>query len=92
MLDSEFTLSAEADFDSIYAEKGDRFYFLVDRAISQLRSHPFSAPHYSGPFRRLILRGTNYGLFYAIEGRRIIIAALIDLRSDEKQIHRKLDL
>jgi len=85
-----FTFAAEADFLQLYDRYGDRLYVVVDRAISQLLSHPESAPIVQGDIRRLVLPGTPFGLFYGVHGKRIAIVAILDLRQDPSSIKRRL--
>tara|TARA_R110002096_G_scaffold54517_17_gene140634 strand:- start:7699 stop:8022 length:324 start_codon:yes stop_codon:yes gene_type:complete len=63
----------------------------VDAAMELLKAHPEIASRYGTRLRRkLIGKNCEFGLFYSIVGHRIILAALLDLRQDPKQILRTL--
>jgi hypothetical protein len=40
--------------------------------------------------RRLLVQGFPFGIFYTLEGRRIIVSGVMDLRQDPKVIARRL--
>jgi hypothetical protein len=42
------------------------------------------------PYRRLLVHGFPYGIFYTIEGHRIIISGVMDLRQDPSKIRQRL--
>ena len=71
--------------------RGERFYRSLDRALELLRQQPEMAPVYRGKIRRLVLRSFELGVFYAIEGDRLMIGAILDLRQDPDQIERRLN-
>lgn len=48
------------------------------------------APVYRGKIRRLVLRPFELGVFYAVEGDRLMIGAILDLREDPEQIERRV--
>jgi len=89
-LDVLWLAGAEAEMIRLYAAGGDKLYARVHDAIAQLRAMPESAPVYLGRFRRLVLTGSPYGLFYCIEGRRLVVAALLDLRISTERIRVRL--
>jgi hypothetical protein len=62
----------------------------LDWALGQLRDFPEIAPIFHGSYRRLLVQGFPYGVFYTIEGRRIIIAGVLDLRQDPKIVRQRL--
>lgn len=51
---------------------------------------PSIGPVYTGRFRRLVLSGTPFGLFYCLEPRRLVISALLDLRQSPEAIRSRL--
>jgi hypothetical protein len=69
---------------------GDRFYRMLDLALARLRQFPESAPGYQGAYRRLILRPFHLGVFYSIEGDRVMVGAILDLRQDPRSIRQRL--
>jgi plasmid stabilization system protein ParE len=70
--------------------RGDRLYESVDRALELLRQQPEMAPVYRGNVRRLVLRPFDLGVFYSIEGERLMIGAILDLRQGPDAIERRL--
>ena len=92
-----WTRRAETDLQSAYevlearAEgTGERLLLVVDGALAMLRMFPEIAPHYDLPIRRMILGKTNYGIFYTVENRGIILLAIQDLRQDPGAIKKHL--
>lgn len=81
---------AESDLLEHYVRLGDRFYERADQALERLKAFPQLAPVYSPPFRRLLIQHTNYGIFYVITGKRVIVSAVLDLRQDPEKIMRRL--
>ena len=86
----ELLLGAEIEFLDIYSRRGDAFYELFDDCLNRLSRFPELGPLYSFPFRRLLIPKTPFGLFYTIEGRRIMVNAVLDLRSDPDRILERL--
>lgn len=96
---TELILLLQADLDiqgafNRYEEfqqgRGEVFMRQLDAALTLLRQHPEIAPPYSGPYRRMLLRDFPYGIFYQVQPRRIVVAAVMDLRQDPDTIRRKL--
>lgn len=88
---------AEADLLEIYLRLeqyrdglGERFYHILDRALERLRQNPEIAPPYRGVYRRLVLRTFGIGVFYSIEGDRLMVGAILDLRQSPESIERRL--
>ena len=85
---------ADADMDEIYARLeelggGERLLLAIDRKLELLRSFPRMArPGMSGKVRKVKIGRTPYGLFYTIEGRRLMVIALQDLRQDPQTLAR----
>ena len=64
---------AEADLDEIY----------LDQNLELLRTFPRLAPQrLQAKVRRVKIGRTPFGLFYTIEGRRLMVVAAQDLRKD----------
>jgi plasmid stabilization system protein ParE len=62
---------------------GDKFCALIDRDLELLRAFPNRARRVPGHprLRRLLIgKHREYGLYYSVEGRRVVIAALISQR------------
>jgi plasmid stabilization system protein ParE len=92
-----FLLSADADiqagfeyYEAFQARRGEVFLRHLDVAFGQLRAFPEIAPLFHQSYRRLLVHGFPYGIFYTIEGRRIIVAGVMDLRQDPESIRRRL--
>lgn len=49
----------------------------LDAALTLLRQQPEIAPVYAGRYRRMLIRDFPYGIFYAVQPRRIVIAAIM---------------
>ena len=62
----------------------------LDLAFGQLRAFPAIAPVCHEPYRRLLVHGFPFGIFYTVEGRRIIVSAVMDLRQDPEVIRQVL--
>jgi plasmid stabilization system protein ParE len=86
-----WTLGADADLQEIYETLGEpqanEFLLRLDAALTLLRIFPEQGPVYSANHRRLLVgRQRFHGLYYSIEGRRIVISAIVDLRQDPEKI------
>jgi toxin ParE1/3/4 len=75
-----FLYSADADiqiahefYEAYQAGRGEIFLRHLDMAFGQLRRFPESGPTFQEPYRRLLIRQFPYGIFYALEGNRIIV-------------------
>ena len=83
---------ADADLDEIYARLeeaggGDRFLLAMDRKLELLRGFPrMVPPALLKKVRKVKVGRTSYGLFYTIEGRRLMVIAVQDLRHDPRTI------
>jgi toxin ParE1/3/4 len=92
-----FLFSADADIQTAYefyeayqAGRGEVFMRHLDVGFGRLRISPEIAPIFYGPYRRLLVHGFPYGIFYTVEGRRIIVTGVMDLRQDPDIIRRSL--
>jgi plasmid stabilization system protein ParE len=93
-----WTLAAEADVQLLYERlecnelsMGDRFYSEVLATVKLLESLPELGPVvYGDRIRRVLVFNRNYGLFYIVEPRGVIIHALLDLRQDPRQIKKRI--
>lgn len=79
-------------YEGLAEQRGEVFIQRIDRALSLLKLNPAMAPVYGGRFRRLLVRGFPYGLFYTVSGARVFIARMMDLRQDPVRIRRELGL
>ncbi len=92
-----FLLSAEIDIQSAYEfhetwqpGRGDFLLSLLSESFAQLQAFPESAPTFHKSFRRLLVHKFPYGIFYTIEGQRIIIAGVMNLLQSPSGIYRRL--
>ncbi|MDF1812221.1 MAG: type II toxin-antitoxin system RelE/ParE family toxin [Verrucomicrobiales bacterium] len=89
-----WTSGATSDLQEIYGnldwEKADDLVLRVDASLDLLKAFPERAGRYkSSKVRRLLVgRRNQYGLFYTITGRRIIIAAFVELGGDPELLER----
>jgi plasmid stabilization system protein ParE len=90
-------LQAELDIQTAFGRyedhqegRGEVFMRQLDAALSLVRQHPEIAPIYAGPYRRLLIRDFPYGIFYQAQSKRVVVAAIMDLRQDPETIRRKL--
>jgi plasmid stabilization system protein ParE len=89
-----WTQGATADLQSVYSwledggeGRGEALLELVDSSLALLRQFPEMATRYSGNLRRrLVGNRREYGLFYEVAGRRIVVAAFLDLRQDPEKL------
>jgi toxin ParE1/3/4 len=92
-----FLFSADADIQTAYefyeafqSGRGEIFMRHLDVAFGQLRAFPEIAPLFHESYRRLLVHGFPYGIFYSLEGGRIIISGVMDLRQDPGGVRRRL--
>lgn len=97
MAELVFLLSADIDIQKAYefyenyqTGRGIVFMQHLDAAFSHLRQFPEIGRVFHGNYRRLLIRRFPYGIFYTIEGVRIIVAWIMDLRQDPETIIRRL--
>ena len=92
-------LGAQVDFHSIFGRfaesnpvRAEAFDRLVHEGMQQLEQFPHSAPFHIGRYHRLLLGKLPYALFYAVEGRRVFVHAILDIRQPREVIARRLGL
>jgi len=84
---------AEADLDEIYHQigesAGERLLLTLDQNLELSRTFPRLAPQrLQAKVRRVKIGRTPFGLFYTIEGRRLMVVAVQDLRMDPSALAR----
>ena len=77
-------------YEACQSGRGAVFMRHLDAAFGRLRTFPEVAPVFRGNYRRLLVRGFPFGVFYTLEGGRIIVFGVMDLRQDPKIIARRL--
>ena len=92
-----FLFTADADIQTAYEfyeacqqGRGEVFMRHLDVALGRLRTFPEIAAPFCEAHRRLLVHGFPYGIFYTVEGRRIIIAGVMGLCQDPEMIRRRL--
>ncbi len=90
-------LAADLDIQSAFAFHEDCreglsaiFMHRLDEAFGQLRLFPECGPLVRGDYRRLLVPGFPYGIFYTVEPRGIIVSGVMDTRQDPETIIRRL--
>jgi plasmid stabilization system protein ParE len=91
-------LAAESDIQAAYNrfeeyQEGFGLKFIQDLelAYEYLRHHPRMGRLYKSNQHRFLLSSYPFGIFYAVEGNRIVISAVLDLRQDPEMIRRRLE-
>ena len=89
--------AAERDLMELYdrAEAhggGTALLERIGQSTGNLRAFPLIAPVFAGSIRRLVLVKLSLGVFYAVEGRRVLILRVLDLRQHPGTIRRRLGL
>jgi len=82
--------SAQADLLEIYSLHGESSYHVVDHALESIRLMPELGPVYHDHFRRKLVTGTPFGIFYSVVGSRLMVSFVMDLRQDPESIQRRL--
>ena len=72
--------------------KGMELLEIVDAGNRLLASMPLAGPLYKAPYHRLVLRGSNYGMFYVPEDRGVVVHAFCFLGQSEELILRHLGI
>ena len=97
MMESIFLLGAEIDlqqafdyYEDLQEGRGDHLLGQLKLALGIVQRHPLIAPAYHGCYRRMLVRDFPLGIFYVVEPKRIIVAALLDLRQDPRSIRKRL--
>jgi len=88
---------AESDIQRIYNRflnrhdgAGDEFMDRLGYVFRQLEAFPESAPLRMLGFRRALVPGHVYGVYYQAEPRGIMVHAVADLRQDPSWLERTL--
>lgn len=84
------TLNLFARLEARNSDSADEFYRHFDAALQQLSMHAESAPLFAGRIRRLVMHGYPFGVFFTVEGDRLFVQAVLDLRQSPEFIRRRL--
>ena len=90
-------LGAEIDLQALYERQTStaRAELLETEMLSafqQLLHFSRSASEFESGYRCVRLRAFPYALFYKVEGRRILLHAVLDTRQDPASIRRRLGI
>ena len=86
-----FTLASEIEWFELTRLHGDRFEKPFGRTIHLLRQNPHMGIAIRiPPLRRVLVSKTEWGIFYAVIGQRIVISSILDLRDDPRLIEKRL--
>lgn len=66
------------------------FHTAIERKLSQLSEFPELGGVYLRDFRRILVDGFPFGIFYRCHGDRLFVVAVEDLRGDPKRIRKRL--
>src|SRR5688500_6766287 len=82
--------SAFDRYEKIQTGRGEIFLRQLDLTLGMLRRHPHIGSAYSGHYRRILMPDFPYGVFYSIQGSRIVVAAVMNLRQNPQSIKKRL--
>lgn len=93
-----WTAAAEADLLSLYEQFGDHDLAIrvlrqpLMHALNLLADHPgLGAKIQKRRLRRLLVGPKRrFGLFYAEEGKRVMLLAILDMRQDPEWLARRM--
>jgi len=71
-------------------DSGIQFIQELELAYEYLRRHPRIGRLYANNRRRFLVPDYPFSIFYAVEGNRIVISAVLDLRQDPEKIRKRL--
>ena len=84
--------SAFNRYEEIQSGRGEIFLRQLDLVFGVVKRNPEIGRPYGGSYRRFLVRGFPYGVFYQTQTTRVVVAAVMDLRQDPEMIRRKLNL
>ena len=70
---------------------GLKFLQELELAYEYLKRHPRIGRLYANNRRRFLVANFPFGIFYSVEGTRIVISAVLDLRQDPDRIRERLE-
>lgn len=71
-------------------DRAERFLRAIYQHLEYLESFPEIGRPFSGRYRKLSVAHYPYGIFYVIEGRRVMVVGVIFLGLNEQEIKRRL--
>lgn len=82
--------SSQADLLEILACEDDDMYDKIDACLETIRLNKGIGPVFHAQFRRKLVLGTTYGIFYSVTGERIFVSFIMDLRQSPSAILKRL--
>ena len=82
--------SAFNRYEEIQTGRGEVFLRQLDLAFGILKRNPEIGRMYGGEYRRMLIRGFPYGVFYQVQPTRVVVAAVMDLRQNPETIQQRL--
>ena len=100
-LEGVWTRGAESDLLEIFSNaedfspgSGERLVHQTGELVSLLQKQPYLGRLWCTPVRKVNIRRSGLGLFYAVESRRLIILAVLGLHRSQAalldEIRRRL--
>jgi plasmid stabilization system protein ParE len=86
----EEAILAFQELEEVQEGRGDAFDVDLAACLRQLAQFPQLGSLQTASLRRLLLRKFRYGIFYRVEGSRVIVAAILNLRLPPAEIERRL--
>jgi plasmid stabilization system protein ParE len=65
---------------------GDHFYDRLNRSLGLLAENPEMGPAFREQYRRVLIPNSPLGIFYSVEGSRIMAGVVTDLTQAPKRI------
>ena len=72
------------------AGRGELFLRALDTVVSFLEVYPKMGAIQFDTVRRLLIRGSSFGLFYVVENRGVIVLRICDLRQNPEWLKRQV--
>lgn len=85
-------IEAQLDYFKAYERYGERFDGPCEQSLELLRNHHLIGRVFRRHYRRLLIPKTPFGIFYTVEGERVMVGAILDLRQDPRAILKRLGL
>ncbi len=90
LLSADVDIQAAFEYHEDYQEgRGAVFLRHLETALDQLRRFPESGARFHRSYRRLLVPGYPFGIFYTVESRGVVVAGVIDTRRDPDFILRR---
>src|SRR4051812_30513902 len=79
-------------YESAQDGLGTQFSDQLEKTFGLISDFPHAGPIFTNNIRRVLVRAFPYGIFYCIEGRRVMVQAVLDLRQSPEAIYRRLGI